>query len=835
VTTIATAADLALTKTGPAVVTAGTNLTYTLTLTNNGPSDAQTVSLTDATPAGTTFVSASSATGFTQTTPAVGGTGTVTETAPSMAAGATATFTIVVQATSSDANGSTITNTATVTSPTDTNTANNTATSSSTVVTSADLAVTKTGPATVTAGANVTYTITLTNNGPSDAANVSLSDTLPTGTTFVSETHPAGFTSTTPGAGGTGTVTENAATLAASGTATFTLVVKANSNLSSANTLSNTATVSSQTTDPSPGDNTSTTSAAISTSADLAVTKAGPATVTAGANVTYTVTLTNNGPSDSQGVSLTDAVPTNTTFVSETHPTGFSSTTPAVGGTGTITETTATFAGGSTATFTIVVKVNANAASASSISNTATVSATTTDPNNANNTSAVTSSVATSADMSVTKTGPAGPVDAGSPVTYTVAVTNGGPSDAQAVVVTDTVPAGATINSISFPQGSQGTGTASNTWNLGTVATGATVTGTVVVTFSNAGNETDTAAVSSSTSDPTPNNNSATATTVVQSAAFTNTAGVPVNGFEFFPLSNVPVATFSFDSGTHPASDFTAIINWGDNNTSAGTITQSNGTYTVSGSHNYTDERTYPVTVTVNQGTTSTTINTTAAMLEELLPGEVRGTADQRFLSEVYRDMLGRPIDANGLANWSGELAAGISRFQVVTNIQTSTTDEFRKDEVQAVYQQYLNRAADPQGLNDSVNFLKAGGTVEQLIAIIAASPEFNQHTNGTNDSWLDVFYQDALHRPVDASGRAAWDAQFAAGQTRTQVAAEILASDEYRMDLIQADYLRYLDRQPDPKGASDALAALKNGITDEQLIALIMTDSPEFYNKTAQ
>src|SRR5207244_12664541 len=53
-------------------------------------------------------------------------------------------------------------------------------------------------------------------------------------------------------------------------------------------------------------------------SADLTVTKTGPAFAAPGTNITYTITLTNNGPSNAQSVSLTDAVPTATTFVSAT-------------------------------------------------------------------------------------------------------------------------------------------------------------------------------------------------------------------------------------------------------------------------------------------------------------------------------------------------------------------------------------------------------------------------------------------------------------------------------------------------------------------------------------
>src|SRR5207248_2285459 len=132
------------------------------------------------------------------------------------AAGASLTLVYTLNIAISDANGSILSNTATVSAATpDPNSGNNSATFNSTVVNAADLSVTKTGPATVTAGTNLTYTITVKDNGPSNAQAVQMTDALPAGTTFVSESHPSGWTATSPPVGGTGTLTESIATLPA--------------------------------------------------------------------------------------------------------------------------------------------------------------------------------------------------------------------------------------------------------------------------------------------------------------------------------------------------------------------------------------------------------------------------------------------------------------------------------------------------------------------------------------------------------------------------------------------------------------------------------------------
>src|SRR5206468_3835321 len=142
------------------------------------------------------------------------------------------TFTVVVHVNSNTPSGTNITDTATVSSPTD-STSPHSATVTTPVVTSAIVGITMTGtPSPVTAGSNITYTITLSNNGPSDAQNVQLTDSVPANTTFVSESQNSGptFTFSNPPAGGTGTISGTAPTLAAGGSATFTVVVHVNSN-----------------------------------------------------------------------------------------------------------------------------------------------------------------------------------------------------------------------------------------------------------------------------------------------------------------------------------------------------------------------------------------------------------------------------------------------------------------------------------------------------------------------------------------------------------------------------------------------------------------------------
>ena len=311
--------------------------------------------------------------------------------------------------------------------------------------------------------------------------------------------------------------------------------------------------------------------------------------------------------------------------------------------------------------------------------------------------------------------------------------------------------------------------------------------------------------------------------------------GVAVSGFELSALSNVAVATFTHAGGSEPAGDFTATINWGDGTSSTGTVTLSGGIYTVSGSHTYTDENSFPVTVDIgdiNTASTATaTASTTAAILEQLLPDGTRGTANQRFISEVYRDLLGRQVDPDGLAHWDALLAGGQTRQQIVLGIEQ--TPEYVDLTVNNIYERYLHRDAGNSGLQHFAALSFQGATDEQISAAVIGSDEyFVTQGGGTNEGFVNAMYEYALGRPVDPEGLAFWLSQLAGGMTRTQVAAQVLASPEYRDDLVSQAYAQLLDRSADSGGLNGFVTFMDAGASDQQVYAGIC-GSPEYFNKT--
>ncbi|BDZ49349.1 hypothetical protein GCM10025867_15900 [Frondihabitans sucicola] len=515
---IAPAADLAIAKrldTDPVV--AGRPVSYTITASNTGPQTGTGVRIADTVPAGLTGVTASGA-GATCATAS----GTITCTVPDLAVGATQVITVTGTVPAGTDPGAGLSNTATISgSLADPDRSNDTASASGTVTTSADLSMTKTlTPAVPVAGDQVTYRLTSTNSGPSDARDVTFSDPLDPGVTFVSAAVPDGTCSVT-----TGVVSCDVGTIAAGATVAATVVVRLAADVKIAQ---NSATVASSTPDPTPGDNVSSVSVAADTEADLRVTKAvTPTTATAGDDVTYTLHALNAGPSDALNAVLDDTLPTGITVTDVQAPPGATCGQPTDGS---IRCQWATLASGADATVTVTATVAADAP-AGALTNTASIASPTPDPDTENNAASVDVSIEQNADLSLTKTADPATAVAGKPVTFTISATNAGPSVSRGVVITDPLPR-SLVDAASSTPGCT-IGDAVLICQVGDIAPGDTATALVTATVPSDGSGTNvvnTAQVASATPDSAAGNDSATATVPVEASAdlsVTKTAADP--------------------------------------------------------------------------------------------------------------------------------------------------------------------------------------------------------------------------------------------------------------------------------------------------------------------
>ena len=249
--------------------------------------------------------------------------------------------------------------------------------------------------------------------------------------------------------------------------------------------------------------------------ADLAITKIDrPDPVIVGSNTTYTLTVTNNGPSPATNVVVTDTLPNGVILVAATSPQG--SCTRAGG---IVTCNLANpLALNAQATMTIVV----TSTTVGPLINTATVTSSATDLNMSNNrATADTMAIPlppTGAELVLTLQDSSDPAIVGSPLIYTITVLNSGPNSATDVVVTDALPASITFNSASPSQGNCVRTSATVTCDLGTLARNDQVIIALTVTPRVAGTITNIAGVTSTAANDNPANNRAEEVTVVNAA-----------------------------------------------------------------------------------------------------------------------------------------------------------------------------------------------------------------------------------------------------------------------------------------------------------------------------
>jgi uncharacterized repeat protein (TIGR01451 family) len=238
-------ADIAVAQSAsPDPVRVNSDLRYTVTVTNNGPSAADSVRVIDIVPATATVQTVTPSAGTCGQSP-----GTVSCDIGTLLPAASATIDMVVRP---NVQGTIVNGVQTGADVFDRVTANN-FTSLATVVTiGADLELNIVdSPDPVVLGGGITYTISVRNNGPEPATGVTLSDTLPPTVGFIAASTSAGACNEA-----NGTVTCNIGTLNPGDTATVTVVVSANA----AGPVNNAPTVSANESDPDTTNNTAVTS-----------------------------------------------------------------------------------------------------------------------------------------------------------------------------------------------------------------------------------------------------------------------------------------------------------------------------------------------------------------------------------------------------------------------------------------------------------------------------------------------------------------------------------------------------------------------------------------------
>lgn len=491
------APDLTISKTHTDELVQGSQATFTLGVRNVGPVASRgPVSVTDTLPAGLTFVSAAGA-GW-----SCSGSSTVTCTrSDALAAGASYPPVLLTVAVA-DTAPATVANTATVSGGGDAPDDNNSAVDSAPTVAVTDLSITKTpNAATVPVGGDVTYTLAVTNNGPSRSTGSTVVDTLPAGMSFVSAS--AGCVSSASAS----TVTCAVGPLASGASSSVQVTTRPDVG-TAGRTLTNTATVLAHETDPTPGNDTATSAVQVRP-VDLAVTstvQGDPATLSAGQTYTWQIDVRNLGTSPAADSVVRFAVPADLVVDA-----GALDPRCVLDGDDVVCDLGTVGAGAVVAPILVPATVSATTA-ATSIDTNAVVSSSEPEADLSNNAAATSTPVVSSTDLAVGIVATPTSVGAGDTLTLSATVTNAGPGTPTAPVLTVRIPDGTTF--VSAPAGctyDAATRTVTCTLPPGELQPGESLTRDVVVTVG--ANPVDPLTASATVADPQdsdPSNNTAT-------------------------------------------------------------------------------------------------------------------------------------------------------------------------------------------------------------------------------------------------------------------------------------------------------------------------------------
>jgi len=543
-------------------------LTYTIIVTNTGATAAANVVISDPIPANTSYLPGTLASSD-PTDIIVEGNPLQVQAGGLAASGGSVTVTFKLQISAGASNGLVIGNQATITATgpitvlsDDPGTGAANDATNITVVNPLNISLTKTrSVATAGPGQPITYTLSYSNSGSVGATNVTLSDFVPSNTTFQSAT-------------GGGTLTGNLVswsigTIAAGGSGSRQFTVTVNAGVAAGVIISNSGSISFQDNlgnSQSPVDsNTVTTTVSQVAGVIVAPDQSGRVRPANNDFITYTLTVTNTGNGNDR-FNLTDAIiaapwtvrvellsaggavlATDNSNANGVWDGAVGSDTDGNG-----QPDTGLIAPGATVTY--QVRITKTQGGGNGTTDVVRIVATSTfNPATSDNAQVSTIVSNNNASMTVTKTDAPDPVAAGANITYTIAVQNSGTGGLTGVVLTDAIPANTAFVSASAP-GTLAAGTV--TWNIGNLAAGATSTQTLVVQVGAAVPNGTTilntaSAVSNETGLGTPNQ--AVTTTSVQSPVSFTTSTKTVNFASATPGSTLTYTISVVNTGSSGA------------------------------------------------------------------------------------------------------------------------------------------------------------------------------------------------------------------------------------------------------------------------------------------
>lgn len=199
-----------------------------------------------------------------------------------------------------------------------------------------------------------------------------------------------------------------------------------------------------------------------------------------------------------------------------------------------------------------------------------------------------------------------------------------------------------------------------------------------------------------------------------------------------------------------------------------------------------------------------------------------------KYVNVAYQDVLGRGPKVTAAQDWVNQMVGGASMATFVSCLFHS--QERRELQIKDVYQKYLRRTPNAEGLSFWTGLLSSGKSTEHITAAIISSQEYFTRIGGTNEAYIKNLFQDILGRRASDVEADCWIGLLNShSATRLAIAIDFLTSEEYRILLVDAWYWKYLRRQADTQTIKFTVDQLKEGMSQESVQTLILATKEYF------
>jgi hypothetical protein len=212
-------------------------------------------------------------------------------------------------------------------------------------------------------------------------------------------------------------------------------------------------------------------------------------------------------------------------------------------------------------------------------------------------------------------------------------------------------------------------------------------------------------------------------------------------------------------------------------------------------------------------------------------------TSSKLFAMQMYRDILYREGEGDGIQFWQDRLDAGVSRAEVAISFLDSPEFQSGTGAVARLYFGSLGRLPDALGMSFWMDQQQLGTPLSQIADAFAISPEFTLEYAGLgNTAFIESQYQSALGRSATVQEQTQWGTQLAAGASRGVVLLGLTESIEYKVASdakvsVALDFLGLLGR-PAEQAGFDYWANLQSAGVPEITLVGGFIASPEFHDR---